>query len=466
MNELWLFDKLTGRISGVSALTLMDEVRVSPAMASHITESLRAFYLSASWVKKGMRQGGLPVTVTGYMATLVTNEITISCGPSLRGDYIREQLETGLIPQLQEAMQKAGAGGQVIVRPFVAGNTIRFDVVTAGRFFPTRFNAQKEVEAGFICDYEDSSKGSFVRVEQFDFDPAERKLTITNRVYRNTDGAMGGEVPLDRVPAWATLSPVTEIENMDGPMLAALSMPFPNTVDDASPLPVSLYANAMEAMEEFDRILTEFWYEIHSGKRKRIVERQAIRPRGQNPKPGELPWLGWRDNTTDTYLVIDPEEQSKPFDDYSPELRVEGYIRALDTALRVVENQCMISPGTFTINPKTGAVTATQIISEDKTTFNTCAAIQQRGMKQGLLRLVELCDVLCDLYELAPPGEVIPSVTFGDSIFEDTDKEFARRLQLVSAGVERPEGLRMWYYGEDEETARANLPDMTQILEE
>lgn len=114
---MWLFDKLAGRISGVSAGTLFDEVRISPAMANHITESLRAFYQTASWAKKGIRQ---------------------------------------------------------------------------------------------------------------------------------------------------------------------------------SALPVSLYANAMESMEEFDRTLTEFWYEIHSGKRKRIVERSAIRPRGKQPKPGELPWAGWR----------------------------------------------------------------------------------------------------------------------------------------------------------------------------
>lgn len=463
---MWLFDKLTGKLSGADGLKLMEQVQISPAMANHITESLRAFYFEPAWRTNKLRQGGLPYTVTGYMATLVTNEVDISCGSSPRAEYIQAQLERGLLPQLQSAMQLAGAGGHVAVRPFVSGSRICFDIVSAGRFFPTRFSQQREVEAGFVCDYYDGKEGSFVRVEQFDLDPEARALTVKNQVYRNGDGVLGSQVPLQTVSRWAHLEPETRIANMTSPLLVLLTMPFPNTVDDASPLPVSLYANAMESMEEFDRTLTEFWYEIHSGKRKRIVERQAIRPRGALPRPGELlPFVGWKDDTTDTYLVIDPEEQAKPFDDYSPQLRTEGYIKALDTALRMVENQCTISPGTFTVDYKTGAVTATQIISQDRTTYNTCAAIQQRGMASPLCRLVELCDVLCDLYGLAPAGQVAPTVTFGDSIFEDTDREFSRRLQLVSAGVEDPVRLRMWYYGEDEETARAHLPQSTALLE-
>lgn len=463
---MWLFDKLTGKISGSAALDLFDSVRISPAMANHITESLRIFYRTAQWGGKGIRQSGLSTVITGYAATLATNEIDIHCGSSQRAAFIQEQIERGLLPQLHEAVQKAAAGGQVIIRPIVAGGSICFDVVTAGRFFPTRFNAQQEAVAGFICDYEDSRKGSFIRIESFELDEQNQRLTITNKAYRNTDGEMGGEVPLERVAAWAQLSPETVIENIPSPMHAVLSMPFTNVIDDASPLPVSLYANAMESMEEFDRILSEMWYEGHSGKRKRIVERSAIRPRRSGDNlPGVPAYAGWHDNTTDTYLLLDSEEAKEPFRDYSPEMRVDGYVKLLDATLRVVENQCMLSPGTFTIEPKSGMVTATQVISEDRTTYNTCCAIQQRGMREGLLRLVELCDVLCDLYELAPAGAVEPVVSFGDSIFEDTQQEFSRRMQLVAAGVDTTVEMRMWYHGEDEETARANLPALTDLLE-
>lgn len=51
----------------------------------------------------------------------------------------------------------------------------------------------------------------------------------------------------------------------------------------------------------------------------------------------------------------------------------------LKAILHMVENQCHLSPGTLAIDERTGAVTATQIISQDRTTYNTCTAIQQQG---------------------------------------------------------------------------------------
>ena len=50
-------------------------------------------------------------------------------------------------------------------------------------------------------------------------------------------------------------------------------------------------------------------------------------------------------------------------------------------------------------------------------------------------------DIYATLYGLAPAGAFDPSVSFGDSIFEDTGVEFARRKGLVDSGYLRPELL-------------------------
>ena len=125
----------------------------------------------------------------------------------------------------------------------------------------------------------------------------------------------------------------------------------------------------------------------------------------------------------------------------------------LKAILHMVENQCHLSPGTMSIDERTGAVTATQVISQDRTTYNTCAAIQAQGVTQGLLDVIAAMDVLCTMYGLAPAGTLEPSVSYGDSVFEDTQQEFARRLQMVQAGVLKPEKLLSWYFSVDEDTA-------------
>jgi A118 family predicted phage portal protein len=213
-----------------------------------------------------------------------------------------------------------------------------------------------------------------------------------------------------------------------------------------------LYAGAETSIWEFDRLYGELLYELHSGKRKRILERQALPGLSGKPVPGAL---GYQDLATDTYLVLDPMEQQKPFDDYSPVMRTEEYLAALKALLHLIENQCHLSPGSLALETGSdGPVTATEVVSRDRTTYHTCAAIQEQGLRPALMDLVQAMDCLCDLYGLCPGGAYQASVSFGDGVFEDTDREFDRQLQMVSQGILKPEKLLGWYFHVDEDQAR------------
>ncbi|MCD8357461.1 MAG: phage portal protein [Clostridia bacterium] len=448
---MWLFDKLIHRGTGTG---IWDDVQISPVVARSIQECLNAFYYEPGWAKKGnMKLSGIPAVITNYISTLATTEMEVNCGTGARADWIMDQVKP-LLHNMQRAVQLAAAGGELIIRPYVSGQAIQFDLVQAGRFFPTRIGDNDKVEAGFFCDYYDCSKGKFLRIESFDY--SNGVLSIINKAYRNRGDVLSAEIPLTSVDKWAHLKPEFTVNNVSGPLFGAIRMPFANTVDDTSPLPISLYANALDNIKEFDTLYTEFLYELHSGKRKRIVERNAIVPRARDKTPGAIPvGVTYKDMTTDTYLIIDPDEQSKPFDDYTPAIRSSDYLTGLKTVLAMVENQCYLSPGTLAIDDRTGAVTATQVISDDRTTYNTCNAIQQQGIAEGMLDAIRACDAMAELHHLAPAGDIEPSVSFGDSVFEDTAQEFARQMAMVQAGCLKPEKLLSWYFEVDEDTAIA-----------
>lgn len=456
---MWLFDKLLRR----EAHGLWDDVQISPVVAQSIQECLNAFYSAPDWNgNKKLNLASVQNTLTNYLATLCTAEMDVNCGNSLRAEWLNNQIKP-LMLNMQRVVQLAAAGGQTIIRPYVADKTIRFDVVQAGRFFPTRFGDDGKPEAGFFCDYYDGKEGEFIRIESFDYNGGDGELTVSNRAYRNHGDVLSAPVELGMVEKWAELPEEFTIHNVSGPLFGIVKMPFTNTVDDTSAMPISLYANALQNIKEFDVLYTEYLYEYHSGKRKRIVERDAVRPTGNDKKPGGIPvGITYKDMTTDTYLIIDTDEQRKPFDDYTPAIRSAEYLTGLKTVMAIIENQCYLSPGTLAIDDRTGAVTATQIISNDRTTYNTCNAIQKQGMEQGILDTIYACDVLADLYGLAPSGTITPSVGFGDSVFEDTNQEYARQLQMVQAGILRPEKLLAWYYHVDDDTAkREYLQDNT-----
>lgn len=304
-----------------SVPTAPGELQISEKMANAITGWLLAFYQRPAWLEAGYRVTNAPINVTDYMSTLACNEIAMSAGASARGTWINDQLTRFLLPQLKNAVQLAGAGGRVVVKPYPSGRNIYCEIIPADRIYPTRINGAGVTEAGFFTDFAALRGRKVVRVEAWDLQPDG--LYLQNRAYwYNTGDTLGGELALTDVPEWAGLEPEVVIRGVDRPLFGELRMPMANTVDETSKLPVSLYARAVDTMAELDRIYSEFLWEIHTGKRKRIVDRTAIKP---DKSGGGVPF---RDQTTDLYLSMDltgDMGQGDPFRDYTPALRVEEY---------------------------------------------------------------------------------------------------------------------------------------------
>ena len=61
-------------------------------------------------------------------------------------------------------------------------------------------------------------------------------------------------------------------------------------------------------------------------------------------------------------------------------------------------------------------------------------------------------------------GDAEMTCTFGDSVLEDSEKEFQRRLQMVSAGLLSKEKFVAWYFGCSEEEAKTYIPETTELF--
>lgn len=425
-----------GRFTGRQGL--WDQAEISPAMAGEMETWRRAFCREGPW----SGGAGLAATLTGYAATLVTNELELHWGTGDRAAYFAAQTPA-LTARLHEAVQLAAVFGWAVLRPVVEEGKFCFQLWAPGQVFPTRFSADGAITAGYFAD----RRGEYLRVEEFAYQ--QGTLTLRNRAYRARGEVLGQEVPLSVRPEWENISPELVLSGLRGPLFGVIKMPFANTTEPVSPLPVSLYAGAVESMAEFDRVYGDFLYELHSGRRKNIIERGAIVPEGR--RKGLFRGTKYLDPTTDTY-ILDPQEEHSPFQDYSPEIRTEQYLSGLKTILHIIENQCHLSPGSLSIDQRTGAMTATEVISQDKTTYNTCAAIQNRGLTPGLLAVMDAMEDLADLYGMAPAGDTQKSIVYGDGIFEDTQKEFERRMEMAREGVIGKDAVREWYFGKEDNT--------------
>lgn len=430
------------------------DIQVSDKMVKAIDEWFSVFYNEPYWKGGETHLLNFAEVMTNYMATIATLELTISAGKdNPRTEFIKEQIDKYVAPTLIENIQLAGVGGRVILKPYFDKEKVLCEAIPADRFYPTRINATKDTEAGYILDFEKQNDVEYVRVESFDLQ--EEGLYIHNEAYYTDGKEIKGSVPLSQIEKWKDLVEDVLIENVDRPLICDIRMPKLNTVDSTSKLPVSLYANCIQDLEALDLLYSSFLFEMFSGERRQIVDKMAMR---DDPITGK-PVMPYKKQADKVFQKLDMGENGKPFEDYTPELRVEKYERAIDMQISIIEKKAGFSPGTFKFDSKTGMLTATEVVSQDRATYNTIKGIQDRGIKKGLLDLVYSIDVYATLYDLAPKGEVEPSVAFGDSVFEDTDKEFARRLQMENRGMLKPEKFTSWYFGITEEEALEMMPD-------
>ena len=59
------------------------DLQISEKMEAAIRAWLLAFYQTPVWIENGMRLTNMPISMTGYMATLACSEITLETGSSV-----------------------------------------------------------------------------------------------------------------------------------------------------------------------------------------------------------------------------------------------------------------------------------------------------------------------------------------------------------------------------------------------
>lgn len=438
-------------------------VQVEPAASDEMTNALKrwmdAFAGSPGWLsRKHPRTINLASTSSLYLARLVNAELHFKVEGSARADFLQQQVDRYVLPQITARTEEAIAGGCIALKPYLYGGGIAVDFVRADRFYPLTIEPTGDVKEAVFVDQRSSGGYVYTRLEHHYF--VDGVYHIGNTAYKSkSTESLGTQISLTDFAPWAEIEPVVAIEGISKPLFSVLRMPFANTVD-GSKIPVSMYANAMETLRDIDFMYSDYCFEFHSGRRKMIVAEEAL-----NRRDDGSCIIPVDDDASDYYKALDfGNNPTKMFEDYTPEIRQQAYQDGMNQLLRIYEAQTGVSSGTYSLDVQTGAVTATQVISEDRNTYYTVSDIQRQS-KAALEQLIEAMDVMATLYQLAPSGSYELTVSFGDSVFEDTATEFSRRMQLVSIGM-KPELLLAWYFEVSEEEAKGMLGEMSRLVDD
>ena len=392
----------------------------------------QAFWLSDSVISLRLEQA-----ITREFANITLNEMTAS----VSNDKLQKIFETAT-EDLNSELQSGLATGAMVIKP-LGGDKVQY--ISANAFVPIEFDTRHRLVKVIFPEFKKIGDNYYTRLEYHSLD-TEKGLTITNTAYVSaSEGQLGREIPLAAVDEWASLPNAVTYPAMLRPAFGYFRTPIKNTIDGSS-CGVSVYANDINLIRKIDTQFGRLDWEFESGERAIHVDAAAFKKEGTEKLNKRL------------YKAVDVDlGDNELFKDFSPAIRQSDITDGLNTYLRRLEFSVGLAYGDLS-DPV--AKTATEILSAKDRKYNTVSAIQ----KQLKYCLDDLVYALAFYNSLTTSGYTFVC-DFKDSILTDEQTERTQDIQDLSLGIMRPDEYRMKWYGEDEKTAKKNLPQSSEVVD-
>lgn len=404
----------------------------------------------AKWQKGRIKPLRLPAVVSKEIKRLTLKEFTASIdNPQLDSAFQK------MIPQLRRKLDAGLAVGGLMFKPYWDGSP-RIDIVRQDEYLPISFT-DDECSSMACPETITIGKNSYTRLEVHTYDRAAQAHTIENRCFCSSNpSVLGKECALSSVPQWAAILPIKIFTGVTQPLFAVFRVPDANNVDPDSSLGMSVFADAVDVIRDADNQWERILWELESSERAIDASEDLFRFKDGRPV---LPQ--GRERMYHTYETTGDNSKSI-FNTFSPEIRDTSYFHALNQMFRRVENLCGLAYGTIS-EVEDVEKTAEEIKSSKQRSYDRVHEIQE-NLRPALAGAVYGMQYLQSYYSGKKVSDTELTCTFGDGILEDTDKEFTRRMQMVTAGMLSKEQFVMWYFSCSEEDVRDYMPNATALF--
>lgn len=390
----------------------------------------------------------LPVAVSSEFARLVMAESKFLVSGN---DEISTQFNE-FIKNLRSQMGVACAFGGMAFKPYLTEKGLKINLIPANRFYPVSFDSDGNITSAVFVDTQTVGEYYYTRLEYHTLEKLQ--YTVINKCYKSLNtNYLGVPCSLTEVDNWSTIEETQTITNVDKPLFAYFKIPLSNNIDD-SPLGVSVYAQAVKLIKQAEEMWERILWEYESKETAIDVSIDLFKLEKNKPK---LP--KGKERLYRTY-------QSNPdgdffFKEFSPEIRDSSLFNGFNKILQRIEFTVGLAYGTLS-EPSEVEKTATEILTSKQRSYVFVSEIQQ-SLEKALEDLIYALNVYSSV-EKSPLSNLKLTCTFGDSVLEDTEKEFQRRLQMVSAGLLTKEKFISWYFGCDEKEAINYIPQSSDLF--
>lgn len=379
-------------------------------------------------------------TVSEDWANLLLNEkVEITVQEKRAQEKIDEVLDKNRFRargnQLVEMAFAMGTGAFV---EFMDGKDLHIDYVRAGMIYPLSWDNGTVTECAFASERKENKRTTvYLNIHKLD----KGNYVVENHLFERRGTNLSElDLPEDVLPEVSTKSSVPRFQ---------LLMPnIANNLAPDSPLGLSIYANALDQLEATDLVYDSYVNEFRLGK-KRITIPVTL-ARVEMEKDGTAQPV-FDDDDLEFYALPQESGENK-IQEHNMTIRAEEHARGIQDMLNLDSWKCGFGTRRYTF--ENGQVkTATEVISNNSDLY--------RNLRKHELNLndtlVGLVNAIADMLGL---GEQQVTVTFDDSIIEDTERQRETDRQEVRENLMATWEYRIKWYGEDETTAKARAQEL------
>lgn len=357
--------------------------------------------------------------------------------------------------ELQE--RKAALGTSAIV-PSVEGivateigeivktGRIRLNYCSAPTIYPLTWDNGIITECAFVSEWRDSGKEyTYMQIHRKD----ENDLyVIENRAFEGTK-----EISVSTLPGYESVPEVINTGS-DKPQFVVDRLNIANP-DENNPMGISVFACAIDQLKGVDIAYDGYVNEFVLGKKRIVVKPEATKTIDGKPI--------FDARETVYYALPEDSSSGSVMEPVDMTLRTAEFNAGIQDMLNVLSSKCGFGENHYKYD-NGNVSTATQVISENSSLF--------RNVKKHELiledMLIDLCRIILRMgnkYMGAGLDEDVEiSIDFDDSIIEDNEADFNRDARLLQMGIMNDWEFRAKWMNEDEETAKAALPKMEQLV--
>lgn len=396
----------------------------------------------------------LPVIVVNKLTKTAFSEYSVNAD----GEFAQGVLKA-LDVIKKKAMQYMLVGGECLIKPVPYGDRFYFLPVRRDCFIPLGRDEEGKLTSIGMAEFSSVNGEYYTLLEKR---TAGKTLIIENKLFMSEiSGTLGREVPLTSLHKYELLQPVITLP-IKGVGLVELKTPLLNDVD-GSDEGVPVFEPAAKLIRNINRNEYQLDREFENG-RSRIIASADMFKKNRN---------GQKELKDDVFVALEEDPENVGITIFSPELREQSYLNRKNEYLRNIESLIGLKRGILS-EVEAAERTATEVTSSEGD-YNLTIIDFQDVWAAAVREIAVLCAELGKIYRVKGATDIDSSeivIDFGDGVLYNRDKTWSEYIQMVHAGLLKPELAVAWYFNlphktkaDFEKIRRDYMPELEELTE-